>query len=192
VVESNHVTTFENRPNTALLVVDVQNGVVSGNHERDAVVANIERVVDEARQKRIPVVWVQDSGESRAMGSDLWKIVPELTPVDTEPHVDKKYGDSFEDTDLESVLSRLGVGRVFVVGAQTDACIRSTLHGAFVRGYDTILVGDAHTTEDHTPWGAPPPEQVIAHTNLYWSYQAAPGRTAQVVKTKDLDFGATS
>jgi nicotinamidase-related amidase len=192
VVERIHVTTFENRPNTALLVVDVQNGVVIGNHERDAVVANIERVVDEARQKRIPVVWVQDSGESLAMGSDLWKIVPELTPIDTEPHVDKKYGDSFEDTDLESVLSYLGVGRVFVVGAQTDACIRSTLHGAFVRGYDTILVGDAHTTEDQTPWGAPPPEQVIAHTNLYWSYQAAPGRTAQVVKTKDLDFGSTS
>lgn len=186
------MSTFENRPNAALLVVDVQNGVVSGNHERDAVVANIERVVDEARQKRIPVVWVQDSGESRAIGSDPWKIVPELTPIDTEPHVDKKYGDSFEDTDLESVLSRLGVGRIFVVGAQTDACIRSTLHGAFVRGYDTILVGDAHTTEDQTPWGAPPPEQVIAHTNLYWSYQEAPGRTAQVVKTKDLDFRATS
>jgi nicotinamidase-related amidase len=192
VVERIHVTTFENRPNTALLVVDVQNGVVIGNHERDAVVANIERVVNEARQNRIPVVWVQDSSESRAIGSDPWKIVPELTPINTEPHVDKKYGDSFEDTDLESVLSYLGVGRVFVVGAQTDACIRSTLHGAFVRGYDTILVGDAHTTEDQTPWGAPPPEQVIAHTNLYWSYQAAPGRTAQVVKTKDLDFGATS
>ena len=186
------MTTFENRPNTALLVVDVQNGVVIGNHERDAVVANIERVVNEARQNRIPVVWVQDSSESRAIGSDPWKIVPELTPNNTEPHVDNKYGDSFEDTDLESVLSYLGVGRVFVVGAQTDACIRSTLHGAFVRGYDTILVGDAHTTEDQTPWGAPPPEQVIAHTNLYWSYQAAPGRTAQVVKTKDLDFGATS
>jgi nicotinamidase-related amidase len=192
VVERIHVTTFENRPNTALLVVDVQNGVVIGNHERDAVVANIERVVNEARQNRIPVVWVQDSSESRAIGSDPWKIVPELTPINTEPHVDKKYGDSFEDTDLESVLSYLGVGRVFVVGAQTDACIRSTLHGAFVRGYDTILVSDAHTTEDQTPWGAPPPEQIIAHTNLYWSYQAAPGRTAQVVKTKDLDFGATS
>jgi nicotinamidase-related amidase len=111
MMERSHVTTFENRPNAALLVGDVQNGVVSGNHERDAVVANIERVVDEARQKRIPVVWVQDSGESRAMGSDPWKIVPELTPIDTEPHVDKKYGDSFEDTELESLLSRLGVGR---------------------------------------------------------------------------------
>jgi len=185
------MTTLENRPNAALLVIDVQNGVVSGNHERDAVVANIEQIVERARQDQIPVVWVQDSGESRAVGSDSWKIVPELTPIDTEPHVDKRYGDSFEGTTLESILSGLRVGRLFVVGAQTDACIRSTLHGAFVRGYDTTLVSDAHTTEDQTAWGAPPPDQVIAHTNLCWSHQAAPGRTAQVVKTQDLDFGTT-
>jgi hypothetical protein len=86
------------------------------------------------------------------------------------------------------VLSSLGVGRLVVTGAQTDACIRSTLHGALVRGYDTTLVSDAHTTEDQTAWGAPPPEQVIAHTNLYWRYQTAPGRTAGTVKAKDVDF----
>jgi nicotinamidase-related amidase len=192
LTERRPVTTFENRPNAALLVVDVQNGVVIGNYERDAVVAHIEDVVDEARRAQIPVVWIQDSGEQRAIGSEPWKIVPELTPIDAEPHVDKRYGDSFEDTTLESVLSGLGVGRLFVVGAQTDACIRSTLHGAFVRGYDTTLVSDAHTTEDQTAWGAPPPDQVIAHTNLYWAHQSAPGRTARVVETKDLDFGATS
>ncbi len=186
------MTTLENRPNAALLVVDVQNGVVSGNYERDAVVANIERIVENARREQIPVIWVQDSGGPRARGSDSWEIVPELTPIDSEPHIDKKYGDSFEDTTLESVLSGFGVGQLFVVGAQTDACIRSTLHGAFVRGYDTTLVGDAHTTEDQTAWGAPPPDQVIAHTNLYWTYQAAPGRTARVVGTKDIDFGAHS
>ena len=77
-----------------------------------------------------------------------------------------------------------------MVGAQTDACIRSTLHGAFTRGYDATLVGDAHTTEDLTAWGAPPPEQVIAHTNLYWTYQRAPGRTAGTVGTADVEFGA--
>jgi nicotinamidase-related amidase len=186
------MTTLENRTNAALLVVDVQNGVVSGNYERDAVVANIERIVENARREQIPVIWVQDSGGPRTRGSDSWDIVPELTPIDSEPHIDKKYGDSFEDTILESVLSGFGVGQLFVVGAQTDACIRSTLHGAFVRGYDTTLVGDAHTTEDQTAWGAPPPDQVIAHTNLYWSYQAAPGRTARLVETKDVDFGARS
>jgi hypothetical protein len=77
-----------------------------------------------------------------------------------------------------------------VVGAQTDACIRSTLHGAFVRGYDATLVSDAHTTEDQSGWGAPPPDKVIAHTNLYWTYQDAPGRTAGTVETKAVDFGS--
>jgi hypothetical protein len=115
--------------------------------------------------------------------------VPELSPVHDDPQVDKFYGDSFEDTALEEVLAGLGIGRLVVVGAQTDACVRNTLHGAFVRGYDTTLVSDAHTTEDLTAYGAPPPEQVIAHTNLYWNFQEAPGRTAGTVATADVDFG---
>ena len=186
------MTTLANRSNTALLVIDVQNGVVGGAHKRDAVVANVGTLVEKARRERIPVVWVQHSDEQLARGSDAWRIVPELTPGDAEPLIEKTYGDSFEDTTLEIVLSGLGVGRLVVVGAQTDACVRSTLHGALVRGYDATLVSDAHTTEDQTAWGAPPPEQVIAHTNLYWKYQTAPGRTAGTVETKDVDFGGRS
>jgi nicotinamidase-related amidase len=186
------MSTLQNRPNTALLVIDVQNGVVGGAHERDAVVANVGSLVEKARRERVPVVWVQHSDKGLARGSDDWRIVPELTRADAEPLVEKNYGDSFEDTTLESVLSRLGVGRLVVVGAQTDACVRSTLHGAFVRGYDATLVSDAHTTEDQSAWGAPPPDKVIAHTNLYWKYQTAPGRTAGTVETKDVDFGGRS
>jgi nicotinamidase-related amidase len=190
-VEGETVTTFENRPNTALLVIDVQNGVVAEAHERDTVVANVGSLVDKARQEQVPVVWVQHSDEQLARGSEEWRIVPELAPDDAEPLVEKHYGDAFEDTNLETVLSGLGVGRLVVAGAQTDECVRSTLHGAFVRGYDATLVGDAHTTEDLTAYGAPPPDQVIAHTNLYWKYQSAPGRTAGTVETKDVDFRGT-
>ena len=182
------MTTLENRPKTALLVVDVQQGVVEGSPGRDTVVANIGNLVGKAREEQVPVVWVQHNDEGLAKGSDEWQIVSELSPDGAEPLIEKSYGDSFEDTPLETVLSDLGVGRLVVVGAQTDACIRSTLHGAFVRGYDAMLVSDAHTTEDQTAWGAPPPEQVIAHTNLYWKYQSAPGRTAGTVETKDVDF----
>ena len=183
------MTTLENRPNTALLVIDVQNGVVTGNHERDAVVANIGSVVEKARSEEVPVIWVQHNDEQLVNGGDAWQIVPELAPDEAEPVVQKEYGDSFEDTNLETVLSGLGVGRLVVVGAQTDACIRSTLHGALTRGYDATLVKDAHTTEDQTAWGAPPPDQVIAHTNLYWTFQTAPGRKGGTVETKDVDFG---
>jgi nicotinamidase-related amidase len=183
------MTTLSQRPNTAVLVVDVQNGVVADAYERASVVANIGRLVERARRADVPVVWVQDNGENRMPGNEAWEIVPELSPSDDDPHIEKVYGDSFEDTALEDVLSGLGVGRLLVAGAQTDACIRSTLHGAFVRGYDTTLVSDAHTTEDQTQWGAPPPGQVIAHTNLYWQFQAAPGRTAEVATADGVDLG---
>ena len=151
------MTTLENRPNTALLVIDVQNGVVGDAHDRDAVVANVGTVVDKARAAEVPVVWVQHSSDNLAQGSEQWEIVPELRPDASEALVPKRYPDSFEETTLESVLSDLEVGRLVVVGAQTDECVRSTLHGALVRGYDATLVSDAHTTEDLSPWGAPPP-----------------------------------
>ena len=186
------MTTLDNRPNTALLVIDVQNGVVEGAHERDAVVSNVGSLVEKARREQVPVVWVQHNDEQLERGSDNWRIVPELKPDDAEPLIEKNYGDAFEDTNLEKVLSGLGVGRLVVAGAQTDACVRSTLHGAFARGYDATLVSDAHTTEDQSAWGAPPPDQVIAHTNLYWKYQTAPGRTAGTVETKDVDFGGAA
>jgi len=182
------MTTLENRPNTALLVIDVQNGVVASNHDRDGVVANIADLVDRARRDAVPVVWVQHNDDGLTRDTDDWQIVPELSPDADEPRIDKSYGDSFEDTTLEDVLARLGVGRLVVAGAQTDMCIRSTLHGALARGYDATLVSDAHTTEDQTEWGAPPPDKVIAHTNLYWGSQTAPGRTAGTVETKDVAF----
>lgn len=179
---------FTDRPNTALMVLDVQNGVVANAYDRDRVVANIRQLVERARASQVPVVWVQHSDEQLARDSDEWQYVPELVREDGEPLVHKHYGDSFDDTDLESVLAERGVGRLLVTGAQTDECIRSTLHGAFVRGYDTTLVGDAHTTEDLSEWGAPAPDKVIDHTNLYWRYHSGPGRTAGVVKTAEVEF----
>lgn len=184
------MTTLENRPNTALLVIDVQNGVVADGYEHDRVVANVATLVDKARASGVPVVWVQHSDDELVRGSESWQYVPELVIADDEPLVEKHYGDSFEDTTLEQVLAGLGVGSLVVAGAQTDQCIRSTLHGALVRGYDATLVEDAHTTSDLTAYGAPTPDLVIAHTNLYWTYQEAPGRTAGTVATADVDFGS--
>src|SRR5215472_11467098 len=185
------MTTLENRPNTALLVIDVQNGIVGEAHDRDTVVANVGAVVDKARDAEVPVVWIQHSSDNLAQGSEQWEIVPELSPDASEPLVPKKYPDSFEETTLESVLDELGVGSLVVVGEQTDECVRSTLHGALVRGYDATLVSDAHTTEDLSPWGAPSPDLVIAHTNLYWGNHEAPGRQAGTVEAKDVDFAAS-
>jgi len=179
---------FKDRPNTALLVIDVQNNVVAGAYQRDEVIANINSLVERARNSNVPVLWVQHSGEGLEVGSDAWQYVPELAREESEPLVHKQFGDSFEATTLESELAERRVGRVVVTGAQTDACIRATLHGAFVRGYDTVLVSDAHTTEDLSTYGLPPVDKVIAHTNMYWTWQDGPGRTASVVATSDVDF----
>jgi nicotinamidase-related amidase len=184
------MSTFQDRPNTALLVIDVQNGVVGTAYNRDAVVANIRGLVDIARSQGVPVVWIQHSSDELQEGTEAWAYVPELVRRDPEPLVHKTYGDSFENTDLEQILAERSVGKLVVTGAQTDACVRSTIHGGLVRGYDVTLVSDAHTTEDLTEWGAPPPDQVIAHTNLYWQYQRAPGRIAGIVKAADVEFSS--
>ncbi len=182
------MTTLTDRPNTALMVIDVQNGIMAQAHARDAVVARISSLVARARDEEVPVVWVQHSSAELTPGSPEWELVPELGRVGNEPLVAKTYGDAFEATDLEAVLGERGVGRLLVTGAQTDACIRSTLHGALVRGYDAVLVSDAHTTEDLTAYGAPAPDLVVAHTNLYWSFQSAPGREAGTVGAADVEL----
>ncbi|MCL2464496.1 MAG: isochorismatase family protein [Micrococcales bacterium] len=183
------MTTQENRSHTALLVVDVQRDVVGDAYHRDEVVANIASLVGRARAQHVAVVWVRHFSEQMPAGSDGWQIVPELVPAPDESIVEKAYGDAFEDTALESVLGGLGVGRLVVAGAQTDACIRATIHGAFARGYDVTLVADAHTTSDWSAYGAPTADLVIAHTNLYWGFQLAPGRKAGVTTTAEATFG---
>ena len=184
------MTTLPGRPNTALLVIDVQKGVVAGAPRRDEVIANIDSLIGAARAQDVPVIWVQHHDDNLVRGSEAWQYVEELVRLEDEPLVHKSYFDSFEDTGLEAVLAERGVGRIVVTGAQTDACIRSTLHGAFVRGYDVTLVGDAHTTEDLSEYGAPAPDLVVAHTNLYWSWQSAPGRQADTVEAAKVSFTA--
>jgi nicotinamidase-related amidase len=182
------MTALTDRPNTALLVVDVQKGVVAEAHDRDNVIANIDTLVDRAREEDVAVIWVQHNDEGLPRDSDEWQYVAELERLDSEPLVHKSYGDSFEDTDLEELLAERGIGRLVVAGAETDACIRSTIHGAFVRGYDVTLVKDAHTMPDYSSYGAPTPDVVISHTNLYWQQQRAPGRRGDAVDTSEVSF----
>jgi len=182
------MTTLEDRTKSALLVVDVQNSVVGQAHDRDRIVGAIADVIEKARAAEVDVVWVQHSDDHMTIDSEGWQIVPELRRAAGEPLIRKTYGDSFEATELESVLAARQIGHLFVSGAQSDACIRATLHGALTRGYDTTLISDAHTTEDLRSYGAPAPGEVIAHTNLYWQFTSAPGRTAGTVTAADIDF----
>lgn len=176
------------RSKTALLIVDMQKGVVANAYARDKVIENINDLIGRARAKSMPVIWVQHNSEELKKDTQVWQYVEELQRGSTEPLVHKQYGDSFEDTNLESLLLENDVKHLVVAGAQTDACIRATIHGAFTRGYDTTLVSDAHTTEDLTAYGLPSPDKIIAFTNIYWTWQAAPGRKASVLKTDEIQF----
>lgn len=179
---------FSDRNQSTLLVIDTQVGVITTGFKADQVTATIADLITKARASAVPVVWVQHNDEELALDSDDWQIVEDLQPAPGEARVRKQHGDSFEDTDLAAVLSDLSVGHLVVVGAQTDACIRSTIHGAFTRGYDVTLVADAHTTDDRSEYGVPSAEDVIAHTNLYWQFETAPGRIASVVLAADVAF----
>ena len=173
----------------ALLVIDVQRDVVANAFRRNEVVVNIKHLVESARKAGAPVIWVQHSDDELVKGSEGWAYVDELHIADDEPVVHKQFGDSFEGTKLDELLQEQAVAQLIVCGAQTDACIRSTLHGAIARGYNATLVSDAHTTDDCT-WATPPlsAEQVIAHTNFYWNWQRTPRAVGGTSLTAEVVF----
>ncbi len=181
------MSTFSDRPNRALIVIDVQNGVVGDAWNRAAVLANINTLVDQARAISVPVIWVQHSEEEMPIGSDNWQIVSELSPLESESLIRKEYGSSFEATNLDQVLADLKVGQLIICGAQTNNCVRHTSHAALEKGYDITLVRDAHTTSD-VNWGEYQikADQVVSEQNLAFLNYALPGRKATGKLTSEV------
>lgn len=170
-----------------LLVVDVQRDVMAICADADAVVGRIAGLVERARAAGVPVTWVQHHDEELERGSDGWQIVPELVPGDGEPVVHKAYGDAFAETDLVERLSEQGVRELVLCGAQTDWCIRSTLHGALLRGYPVALVGDAHTTADTVLDGEPLlARELVRSLNHVARGASWPGADARLVTAAEL------
>ena len=174
------------RTKSALLVIDVQNQVVDGAFNKDQVIAQINAAVVKARAAGFPVVWVQHSDDWMAIDSDDWQIVPQLSPAEGEPRVRKLYRNSFEATDLEEVLAGLGVGHVYVCGAQTNNCVRYTTHGALDRGYDVTLLSDAHTTTDFEFGGKNVSAEVLVDDlNASFYENDLPGRKADAKQVEE-------
>ena len=178
---------------TALLVVDVQRDVMATCINSDQTIANIAELVDGARRAGTPVIWVRHNADQELVkGTPGWQIVPELVPAEGEPIVDKRYSDSFADTDLAERLAEVGADAVLLCGAQTDACIRNTFYGGLYRGYPTTLVSDAHTTEDMREWGSGyAPEDSIRVLNMQAGFTTLPDVSGAVTTTADA-FAAES
>ena len=183
------MSNFVARSNSALLVIDVQVGVVGEAFERDSKVANMSKAIDKARAESIPVIWVQHSDEELVLESADWEIVPELSPLPTEPKVRKLYRSSFEDTNLEEILKDLGVSHLYVCGAETNNCVRHTSHTALEKGYDVTLVSDAHTTTGFE-WDGyiVDAARVIDEQNINFMDYSLPGRSAKAVPFTELSF----
>jgi nicotinamidase-related amidase len=184
------VATIREGNGTAVLVVDVQVGVMRNAWDSNRIISNVATVVDRARQNNIPVIWVQHSDDELSHGSPAWAWVPELAPADGEPRIDKHFNSSFEDSGLDDELERLGITHLVLAGAATNWCIRATAYGALDRGYDLTLVQDAHTTgsialEDGTTLTA---ESLIHDLNIAMTWVDYPGRTNGTAAAEAVDF----
>ena len=183
------MSAYEDRTNSALLVIDVQNGVVDYAKNRDVTVTKIADLVDTARAAGTNVIWVQHSEDDMPIDSEYWQIVPELKPARGEKIIHKQWRSSFEETDLEEVLEELKVGHLIVTGAQTNYCVRHTIHAAIERGLDVTLVADAHTTMDESWDGVSiPAEIIVAELNRACADYDLPDSRVDVVSSSNLNF----
>lgn len=173
----------ESGMNTALLVIDVQQGLFEEPtpvYGADGVLKNIDALVDRARAAGVPVFWVQHSTKTDLIEeSHDWQLHTALKPLTTDHFIRKHHGNAFQDTALKGELDALKIGKVVVVGLVTDGCVQATCKGAHALDYDVTLVKDAHSTE------SPDGEHVIDH----WNKKLSRG-VAHLVATADLDFGA--
>lgn len=177
-----------NRP--ALVVVDVQAGVMARTWEAPRVIANIARAVEQAREQSVPVIWVQHEDDEMPRGSPQWQLVPELVPAAGDVRIHKRYESSFEETELEAELARLGVTHIVLAGAMTNWCIRATAYGSLDRGYDLTLVRDAHTTAsiELNDGSLIEARAMVTDLNVAMTWLNYPGRKNGAASVDQLDF----
>lgn len=166
---------------TAVLVIDLQVGVLEGCFDVPGVVARACALVARARREGVPVVWVQHEEADMPHGSAGWQLMPGLVPAPGEATLRKTCCDAFVGTSLRAVLGGLGAKRLVLAGAQSDYCIRATAQRAVTEGYSIVLASDAHTTADTGFEGvAISGEQIVAHTNRAIGGLARPGVTVDL------------
>lgn len=184
------MATIREGSKAALIVVDVQVGVVSAAWEAARVVGRVALAVARAREQGVPVLWVQHTSDELPRDSASWQWVPELVPAAGESRIHKAFNSGFEQTALNAELASLGIAHIVLAGAQTNWCIRATAYGALERGYDLTLVSDAHTAEtmkldDGTSIAA---ADIVRELNIAIQWLEYPGRKNAVATAEKVDF----
>jgi nicotinamidase-related amidase len=175
---------------TALVVVDVQAGVMAESWDAPRVIKNVVRAVERARERGVPVIWVQHESEDLPRESSAWRLVPELVPGRAEAIICKRFPSSFEETELEPVLSSQGATHIVLAGAQTNWCIRATAYAALDRGYDLTLLKDAHTTSsiDLADGARVEASSIVTDLNVTMEWLRYPGRQNRTSTSGEIAF----
>lgn len=174
----------------ALLVIDVQEGIVKGSgiHDAEGVMMKIHGLQDRARKAGAAVIFIQHDGPKGhrvEKGSSGWKIHPSVKPADGESVLNKEASDSFFQTFLQQQLKQLRVSEVVIAGCMTQYCVDTTCRRAVTLGFDVILASDAHTTADEGGLTAP---QIIKHHNTLLNGFCAGGHEITVKRSSEVSF----
>ncbi len=174
---------------TALLVIDVQVGLITGPAYRGPeVLANIADLLARARVAGTPVIYVQhdgDAGGQMEPGAPGWQIHPTIAPESGEPIIRKRASDAFYQTNLQAELEALHIQHLIITGCRTEMCVDTTSRAAISRGYDVTLVSDAHSTSDNEVLSA---EQIVAHHNMTLDDFGTDEHVVVIKQTKDVAF----
>jgi nicotinamidase-related amidase len=181
------------RQKTALLVIDMQVGMfdspkLSPVHRSQALLDTVSRLIDAARRKRVPVIFVQhcgSKGHPLEEGTPGWRIHRAIAPERREAVIFKRQPDAFDRTRLNTTLKTKAIKKLIVSGIQSDFCIDSTCRRAFSLGYEVILAADAHST-----WalGRLTAAEIIAHHNAVLGSGFATVKPAERILADELAY----
>lgn len=173
---------------TALVIVNMQQGVMDHCVHPKKVVARVADLAARARDTGTPVYWVQDEREFERH-STPWRLAAGLEAQDGEHRIFKAYRDAFTGTGLHASLIAQDVGHLVVCGAQSDYALRTAAGRAAAMGYDVTVVRDAHTTGAETFEGQTlTGDQIIAHTNAYFASLDYPNQDFMLKRTDEVVF----
>jgi nicotinamidase-related amidase len=160
------------RTDTALLIIDVQTGLVAGTepvYRLDQLLENIATLITRARTIRMPIIYIQDNDVDE-IGSPGWQIHPAIAPQEGDVVLRKPEADAFYGTALQQEMKARGIRHLIVVGCKSEVCVDATCRRATNLGYNVTLVSDAHSTTDNAVLTA---QQTIAYHNhilqMVWS-----------------------
>lgn len=163
----------------ALLVIDVQSGLIRGAYQETEVLAAINNTCKSVRASGGVIIFIQHchtSYEPLMKGHPDWALHESLDVQADDLFIEKQASDSFYGTNLEELLNQLGISHVYVTGLQTEYCVDTTCRSAMSKGFEVTLISDGHTTGDAL-LKAP---QTIAHHNAVLENLAHPHRAIQV------------